>query len=110
MNQNNEEPELEETPSLITTEKPKETIRKEIKKYIVLSEDKREIRLGLRYKVLSRDKFKCVGCGASPATDSKCRLHIDHIIPFSKGGKTTLENLRTFCEKCNLGKGNKEIE
>jgi len=85
-------------------------IREEIKKRSVLVEDRRNIGLGLRYKVLSRDKFKCVRCGASPATDPTCRLHIDHIIPFSKGGKTTLENLQTLCEKCNLGKGNRHSE
>jgi len=85
-------------------------IREEIKKQSVTVEDRRGIGLGLRYKVLSRDKFKCVRCGASPATDPTCRLHIDHILPFSKGGKTTLENLQTLCEKCNLGKGNRHSE
>lgn len=85
-------------------------IREEIKKQSVATEDRRGIGLGLRYKVLSRDKFKCVRCGASPATDPICRLHIDHIVPFSRGGKTTLENLQTLCEKCNLGKGNRHSE
>lgn len=87
-----------------------EPIRKEIERHSVAVEDRRTIPLGLRYKVLSRDKFKCVRCGASPATDPTCRLHIDHILPFSKGGKTTLENLQTLCENCNLGKGNRHSE
>lgn len=69
-------------------------------------EDRREPSIGLRYKVLSRDRFRCVACGRSPATDAGCKLHVDHIVPFSKGGKTTLENLRTLCAECNLGKGN----
>lgn len=72
---------------------------------MVREEDQRNIRLGLRYEVLRRDRFRCVSCGASPATDSGCVLHVDHIIPYSRGGKTTLRNLRTLCEKCNLGKG-----
>ncbi len=76
----------------------------------IFVEDRREIGLGLRYKILSRDKFKCVRCGTSPSTDHSCRLHVDHIVPFSKGGKTTLENLQTLCEKCNLGKGNRHSE
>ncbi|MBI1820007.1 MAG: HNH endonuclease [Nitrospirae bacterium] len=59
---------------------------------------------------MSRDKFKCARCGTSPATDPTCRLHIDHSIPFSKGGKTILNNLQTLCEKCNLGKGNRHFE
>lgn len=70
-------------------------------------EDVRAIRLGLRYNVLKRDNFRCVICGTSPATTLGCKLHIDHIVPWSRGGKTVLENLRTLCEQCNLGKGDK---
>ncbi len=70
-------------------------------------EDVRTIRLGLRYNVLKRDNFRCVICGTSPATSLECKLHIDHIVPWSRGGKTVLENLRTLCEPCNLGKGDK---
>lgn len=67
--------------------------------------DQRSIRLGLRYAVLRRDHFRCVICGRSPATHHGCVLHVDHIHPFSKGGKTVIENLRTLCDGCNLGKG-----
>ncbi len=72
--------------------------------------DRRTISLGLRYAVLSRDKFKCVKCGKSPATNQSCILHIDHIVPWSKGGKTVIENLQTTCDECNLGKGNRYEE
>ena len=72
--------------------------------------NKRDIPLGLRYKVLSKDRFRCVKCGNSPASDLNCKLHIDHIIPFSKGGLTTFENLQTTCSNCNLGKGNRHSE
>jgi len=68
--------------------------------------DSRTINLRLRWKVLQRDSFKCCKCGASPATDSNVQLQVDHIIPWSKGGKTTIDNLQTLCSKCNLGKGN----
>lgn len=64
----------------------------------------REPNLRLRFKVLARDHFKCCSCGASPAKDSSVELHVDHIVPWSKGGETVLENLRTLCSKCNLGK------
>lgn len=91
-------------------QRPRRPVRVQIRAHSVTVGDKRNACLGLRYKVLSRDKFKCVCCGASPATDPTCKLHIDHIIPFSKGGKTVLVNLQTLCEKCNLGKGNRHFE
>ncbi len=69
---------------------------------------KRDIPLKLRLKVLQRDNFCCVYCGKSPATHHGTVLHIDHIKPFSKGGKTSLENLQTLCQKCNWGKSNEE--
>jgi len=80
------------------------------KKKTITPEERRGISLGLRYKVLSRDRFKCVKCGISPSTDMNCKLHIDHVVPFSKGGLTTFENLQTLCNKCNLGKGNRYNE
>ena len=67
---------------------------------------KREPSVGLRFQVLKRDHFKCRVCGMSPAKDPSIELHIDHIVPWSKGGETTLENLQTLCSACNLGKSN----
>jgi len=70
-------------------------------------EERREIKLGLRFAILQRDRFRCVTCGSSPATHSGCVLHVDHILPFSKGGKTTTNNLRALCANCNVGRGNR---
>lgn len=70
----------------------------------------RAISLRLRYTVLTRDRFRCVLCGASPTVVEGCRLHIDHVVPLSKGGATSIENLRCLCESCNLGKGDLQIE
>jgi len=68
----------------------------------------RKISKGMRYDILTRDNYRCK-CGASPATDQKVRLHVDHIIPLSKGGETILKNLQTLCSDCNLGKGTKSL-
>ena len=68
----------------------------------------RKISDRLRYTVLKRDNFKCCACGTSPAKDPTVELHIDHIVPWSKGGETTLENLQTLCSKCNIGKSDSE--
>ncbi len=70
----------------------------------------RGLSVGLRYQVLSRDRFRCVRCGASPATDLLCRLHVDHVIPVSRGGATVADNLQTLCQDCNLGKGARHVE
>lgn len=59
----------------------------------------------LRYDVMKRDGFRCVLCGRT-ANDGVV-LHVDHIFPVAKGGKTEMNNLRTLCEYCNLGKSAK---
>jgi hypothetical protein len=66
----------------------------------------RDPSLRLRFRVLLRDRFTCCGCGKSPATSPSTELHVDHIVPWSKGGETVIDNLRTLCSQCNLGKGN----
>jgi hypothetical protein len=76
----------------------------------VHQEDVRTIPLGLRFRVLNRDRFKCVLCGDNPARNPDCRLHVDHILPWSKGGKTRENNLRALCESCNVGRGNRYLE
>lgn len=65
----------------------------------------RSMSLSLRYKVLLRDRFRCVACGRSPAKDGDVELHVDHIVPWSRGGLNIESNLRTLCARCNLGKG-----
>jgi len=56
---------------------------------------------GLRWAVWERDNFTCKHCG------SRTILEVDHVIPVSKGGITTLSNLQTLCSACNRGKHNK---
>ncbi len=59
--------------------------------------------LKLRFEVLKRDDFTCQYCGRNVKQD-KIKLHVDHIIPKSKGGEDIISNLRTSCSACNLGK------
>ncbi|MBS1940563.1 MAG: HNH endonuclease [Bacteroidetes bacterium] len=60
-----------------------------------------------RYQVFQRDDWKCVSCGKDPRNHS-ITLHIDHIIPRSKGGLDQADNYQTLCDTCNLGKGNRD--
>lgn len=59
----------------------------------------------LRYDIMRRDRFRCVICGAS--ANEGVRLHVDHVVPIAKGGKSDPNNLRTLCERCNIGKSDK---
>ena len=60
----------------------------------------------LRYQVLSRDNSRCTRCGATPKTHGVI-LHVHHIVPVSKGGRSEMDNLQTSCDYCNLGKSNR---
>lgn len=61
----------------------------------------------LRFRILKRDHFRCVFCGR---TSDQTKLHVDHIVPVSKGGRNDPNSLATSCEECNLGKGVQSIE
>ena len=50
-----------------------------------------------RERILRRDGFICQYCGQEADT-------VDHIIPFSKGGSHTWDNVRNCCLKCNITK------
>jgi 5-methylcytosine-specific restriction endonuclease McrA len=52
-----------------------------------------------RFNVFLRDRFTCQYCG------SREDLTFDHVLPRSRGGHTTWENVVTACSPCNLRKG-----
>lgn len=70
-----------------------------------IRQERSKLSASLRYDVLKRDNFRCTICGRSAADG--VTLHVDHIKPVSKGGKTEMSNLRTLCDYCNLGKSDK---
>lgn len=70
------------------------------------AEQRVKVMPAIRWQVFQRDDWKCVACGRG--SQNGVILHVDHIIPRSKGGKNTLENYQTLCDVCNLGKSNKD--
>jgi 5-methylcytosine-specific restriction endonuclease McrA len=56
-----------------------------------------------RFNVFLRDAFSCQYCG-SPED-----LTFDHVLPRSRGGRTTWENIVTACAPCNLRKGGRYV-
>lgn len=59
----------------------------------------------LRKEIVERDNYTCQLCGKY--MPDEVGLHIDHIIPISKGGKTVKTNLQVLCSKCNGRKSNR---
>lgn len=59
----------------------------------------------LREQIMVRDNYTCQICGRY--MPDGFGLHIDHIVPISKGGRSVPENLQVLCAKCNLSKSNK---
>ena len=57
-----------------------------------------------RFNVFLRDSFACQYCGEGKPTQD---LTFDHVIPRSRGGRTTWENVITACGPCNLRKGSR---
>lgn len=52
-----------------------------------------------RHNIMKRDGNRCLYCG------SRKNLTIDHVMPRSRGGRDTWENLATACNECNVRKG-----
>jgi len=63
----------------------------------------------LRFEVFKRDNFTCQYCGRN-VKDDKIKINTDHIIPRSKRGKDTFNNLTTSCSECNAGKDDVLLE
>jgi len=66
------------------------------------------IALEIRSKIEIRDQKRCQYC---LTTEDNCglRMHIDHILPESAGGGSSLDNLCLACFSCNVHKGAKQI-
>jgi len=60
--------------------------------------------------IFKRDGYRCFYCGQSLEEDPDLLLLLDHIIPISKGGGSSADNLVTSCSLCNFMKGNLLLE
>jgi len=60
-----------------------------------------------RENVFRRDQFCCQYCGEKLNSTTST---LDHVIPVSRGGRDTWENLVASCKKCNANKGNQTLK
>jgi len=88
------------------TEEGRKYSREKMREWRVLNPEKvaaqqKGRRLQLRFQTFKRDNFTCQYCGRK-APDVV--LQIDHILPRSRGGLNSKDNLVTACIECNIGK------
>ena len=69
-----------------------------IKEYPPAKRSPRYIPSDVRINVWIRDGGKCKACGCEE------NLEFDHIIPVTKGGSNTANNIELLCKKCNMKK------
>lgn len=58
----------------------------------------------IRTRIFKRDNYTCQYCG-----ERGVKIECDHVIPVSKGGSSTDDNLKTACFKCNRSKRDKTL-
>ncbi len=57
-----------------------------------------------RIEIFGHSEGRCQSCDAEITLSN---FHADHVIPWSRGGKTSLSNAQALCQPCNLAKSSK---
>ncbi|KAL1499794.1 hypothetical protein AB1Y20_012479 [Prymnesium parvum] len=79
-----------------------------LKQYVPHNSRSRSRPAFTRRNLYLRDGFRCRYCGQ--AQDKMCELTYDHVVPRSRQGATSWENVVTACKACNLRKGDRLLE
>lgn len=97
---------VEWTDTVIKTQKGEYPVPSVIRLTYYLDIRKRRAKSGAkRLRIYQRDKYRCSFCGKKITDVSK--LTLDHIVPKSRGGSSTPDNLVTACKPCNNRKGDR---
>jgi hypothetical protein len=71
----------------------------DVMRWVGIYTDRPPIPTSIRLAVFKRDGGKCRSCDATE------QLEFDHVLAWSKGGRSTIENLQLLCRSCNAAKG-----
>ncbi len=78
-----------------------------IRLYYYVNINKYKILRFSKENIFFRDNYTCAYCGNK---FNKSQLTLDHIIPYSKGGRKTWTNIVTACNYCNNKKGSYNLD
>lgn len=98
---------IEEATADIETEDPAKLVSQATKLLRKIGRIRKNLTTRQRFAVLKRCGFACAYCGSRPPL---VVLHVDHVVPVSKGGTNAPENLVAACELCNQGKSNLPLD
>lgn len=67
------------------------------------------------YTIFRRDNWRCRACGCGTplslrGTNADNSPELDHVVPLSRGGQHTMDNLQTLCRLCNIFKADDDME
>ena len=75
------------------------------RQYLKLTTGDGSVNIENTRKLIKEQDNKCYMCGCELEWDKKRAVHLDHILPISKGGKHVISNVAYACRECNLSKG-----
>lgn len=73
---------------------------------------RRSISAKMRAAIHAKFDGRCAYCGVPVVLSEsrKYRMQVDHVVPFSKGGADTIDNLFPCCWRCNYWKADLDLE
>lgn len=58
----------------------------------------------LRFSIYAMQNFKCIYCRKDLTAEKRSAVHLDHLVPFDKGGTNVPSNLVISCAACNCSR------
>lgn len=85
--------------------KASQSVRRTLRRERIIITDDSTITKDALVELFIEQNNKCFHCGIVLDKETPRAIHLDHIIPLSKGGQHTLSNVKWSCADCNMKKG-----